>query len=471
MTAILIVEDDDSMGQMLVRALSRSGNGLGKSALAGRGPVVVQHARRAQEALAMLDRDAFDAVVTDLNMPGMDGIALSEHLAQLYPDIPVIMITAFGTLDTAIRAIRAGAYDLITKPFEVDQLEIALSRAVERRALREEVKRLRAEVRDASPLGELLGSSGPMRALFSLVERVAFSDVSVLIHGETGTGKELVARAIHQRSDRAQKPFVTVNCAAVPEALLESELFGHVKGAFTDAKTARRGLFQQAQGGTIFLDEIGDMPMALQPKLLRVLQERKVRPVGSDEEISVDVRILAATHRDLEALTEERTFREDLYYRLAVVTLPVPPLRARGNDILLLAQHYLDLAARRTKRDVHGISPEAAEKLLSYPWPGNVRELVNCIERAVTLTPFAEIAAADLPPKVREHQAKRIVLTGDGPEELVPMDEIERRYVVQVMEAVQGNKSQAASVLGWDRKRLYRKLEKYGLSEPGEGGA
>jgi two-component system response regulator HydG len=274
---------------------------------------------------------------------------------------------------------------------------------------------------------------------------------------------ERVARAIHRQSKRVGQPFVAINCSAVPESLLESELFGHVKGAFTDARGARKGLFQQANGGTLFLDEIGDMPVALQPKLLRVLQERVVRPVGSDQEFPIDVRVLAATHRELEQMVEERNFREDLYYRLNVVSVEMPPLRARGNDVLALAQHYLVEAAHRSGKSVKGISSEAAERLLAYPWPGNVRELVNCMERAVALTRYDSITVEDLPAKVRDHKRTQVVVVAENEEELVSMDEVEHRYIAKVMEAVQGNKTRAAEILGFDRKRLYRKLEKYGL--------
>ena len=457
--SVLIVDDDENMCTTLVRSLDK----LGLSAAA---------VTSAQEALVRLEAEhSFDAVVTDIQMKGMDGIALCERIAESNPELPVIVVTGFGSLEAAIRAIRAGAYDFITKPFDVDALHLTLMRAIQHRALREEVRRLRAEVRTASPSDDIVGRSPPMQRVYDLVGRVADAEVSVLITGETGTGKELVARALHRQSRRVARPFVALNCSAVPEALLESELFGHQKGAFTDARGTRKGLFQHAHGGTLFLDEIGDLPLALQPKLLRALQERTIRPVGADAEIPVDVRVVAATHRDLEQMVEDKTFREDLYYRLNVVTIDLPALRSRGNDVLALAQHYLAIASKRSQKNVVGIRPEAAERLLAYPWPGNVRELVNCIERAVALTRHDELTVEDLPPKVRDHQRRTVVLVPDRLDELVSMDEVERRYLEKVMEAVRGNKTQAAQVLGWDRKRLYRKLEKYGFLPEGSARA
>ena len=280
--------------------------------------------------------------------------------------------------------------------------------------------------------------------------------------GESGTGKELVARALHRRSKRSAGPFVAINCAAMPEQLLESELFGHTKGAFTDARSARPGLFVQAKGGTIFLDEIGDMPVGLQPKLLRALQERTVRPVGGDTETPIDVRVVAASNRDLETAIEERKFREDLYYRINVIHVELPPLRARGADVILLATHYLQHFAVQSQKDVRSLDSEAAEKLSAYAWPGNVRELANCMERAVALTRNESIGIADLPEKIRSYRTSHVLVAATDPTELVPMEEVEKRYILRVLEAVGGNKTLAAQVLGLDRKTLYRKLDRYG---------
>jgi two-component system response regulator HydG len=365
-------------------------------------------------------------------------------------------------MDAAVAAMRAGAYDFITKPAELDALDLALSRAVQHRALREEVKRLRRVVADGDGSRDALGESPEMRSLHALVARVAPVDASVVVTGETGTGKEVVARLLHSQSTRSNGPFVAINCAALPAQLLESELFGHERGAFTDAKARRTGLFVQAHGGTIFLDEIGALPLELQPKLLRALEERVVRPVGGNAEVAFDARLVAATNEDLETAIEAGRFREDLYFRLNVIHIPLPPLRVRGNDVLLLAQQFIDRYASRLGKRVGGLTSAAAEKLLAYAWPGNVRELQNCIERAVALTQYESLTVDDLPEKVRSYESARLVVDLDHPGEFVPMAEIERRYVLRVLAAVSGNKAEAARILGLDRKTLYRKLERYG---------
>jgi two-component system response regulator HydG len=302
-----------------------------------------------------------------------------------------------------------------------------------------------------------------VRRLLDLIEQVADSDATVLITGESGTGKELVAREIHQRSARGEHPFTAVNCAALPATLLESELFGHLRGAFTDAKRSRDGLFVQAAGGTVFLDEIGEMPLEMQAKLLRVLQERTVRPIGSDTEVPFNARLLTATNRDLEGEVDSKRFRNDLYYRINVVQLGVPPLRSRGNDILMLAHHFLQRYASETGKEVTGISGAAAQRLLDYDWPGNVRELENCIQRAVTLTRLSEVSVDDLPEKIRDYQSSRIVIASDNPDELFSLEEMERRYIRKVLAAVGGNKTQAARILGLDRRTLYRRIESLGI--------
>jgi len=322
------------------------------------------------------------------------------------------------------------------------------------------VTRLRNAVEASRRFEDLLGASPAMRRVYDLLDRIVDADTSVLISGESGTGKELVAQALHRRGARRDGPFVAVNCAALPEALLESELFGHTRGAFTDARAARTGLLAQATGGTLFLDEIGELPLGLQPKLLRALQERMVRPVGGDTEVPFDARLITATNRDLETAVEERRFRDDLFFRINVIQIDLPPLRARGGDVLLLAQHFVDHFARRAGKEVRGLSPPAAEALLAYAWPGNVRELQNCIERAVALTRYEQIALDDLPDKVRSYRPSYVVLAADDPSELVPMEEVERRYIQRVMHAVGGNKTLAARVLGFDRKTLYRKLDR-----------
>ena len=448
---ILIVDDDATMCEMLSGALKRRG---------------FDSAWRTSptEALTALEQEPFDIVVTDLNMKGMTGIELCQRIVQTRADVPVIVVTAFGSLETAIAAIRAGAWDYVTKPFEIDAIALALERALKHRNLSREVQELREVVKSSSRAENMIGGSGSVRKVMDLIDRVAGTEATVLVMGESGTGKELVARALHAKSNRAQGPFIAVNCAAMPHALLESELFGHSKGAFTDAKVSKPGLFSQADGGTLFLDEIGEMPLEMQPKLLRALQERCARPVGGTQEVSFDVRLVAATNRDLEQEVEERRFREDLFYRVNVVRIDVPPLRARGHDVLLLAQHFINIFGERSKKKITGLSQAAAEKLLAYDWPGNVRELENCIEASVALTRYEQIAVDDLPSKVREHKLSPLSTPSEEPMELVSMDEIERRYIARVLQAVGGNKSQAASVLGFDRRTLYRKLERYGLA-------
>jgi two-component system response regulator HydG len=446
---VLVVDDVQSMCEMLAERLPPLG-------------FEVEWHTLAAAALGALADHEFDAVVTDINMREMDGLELCSRIAAAHPDVPVIVITAFGNLEAAIAAMRAGAYDFLTKPFDIKVLALSLERAVQHRRLRAEVKRLRQRVAAAGRVGELIGTSVAMQDVHSLITRVADTDSSVLVTGETGTGKELVARALHDGSRRRSGPFVAINCAAVPDTLIESELFGHTRGAFTDARAARTGLVVQANGGTLFLDEIGELPITLQPKLLRVLQERKVRPVGGDTEIPFDVRLVAATNADLDTAVEEKRFREDLFFRINVITIALPPLRARGGDVLLLAQHFLERSAAKAGRALTGIAPEAARLLLAYPWPGNVRELQNCIERAVALARYEQMTVADLPEKIQQHRPSYVVLASDDPSELISLEEMERRYILRVMEAVAGNKTLAAQVLKMGRKTLYRKLERYG---------
>ncbi len=449
---VLVVDDDKSMADVVAARL-------------GRRDYVVTTAVKGDEAVRILTDESFDVVVTDLKMGGMSGIELAEWVATNRPDTPVIVITAFGSLESAVAAIRAGAYDFITKPFDVDALIIAIDRAVQHRALREEVKRLRREVEETRGYGELLGQSPAIENLRTLIARVAASSASVLITGESGTGKEVVARLLHRSGPRADGPFVALNCAAMPEALLESELFGHVKGAFTDAKQAHEGLLVQADKGSLFLDEVGDMPLSLQPKLLRALEDRRVRPVGGQTEVPFDARIIAATNHDLEEAVSQARFRNDLYFRLNVIQVELPPLRARGSDVLLLAQHFIRQIAGEGHKAVMGLTSAAAEKLLAYAWPGNVRELRNCIERAVTLTQHEQLTVDDLPERIRQYKGSHVILDSSDPTELVTMAELERRYIMRVLEAVSGNKTMAARILGFDRTTLYRKLEQYKLEQ------
>lgn len=445
---VMIVDDDQSMCEMLKADLERRG-------------FSVQWYTKAAEAFDELCKADFDVVLSDLKMKDMDGLQLCERIVANRPDIPVVVVTAFGSLETAIAAIRVGAYDFITKPFQVDALVLTLQRAHQLRGLREKIKFLSRAVEETQKFDELIGSSKSMKNLFELLNRIGDSEASVLVTGESGSGKELVARALHRLSRRKTGPFVALNCAAMTETLLESELFGHVKGAFTDAHTQRTGLLVEAGGGTLFLDEIGDMPLSLQPKFLRAIEERKARPVGSNEEIPFDARIVAATNKDLETAAEDGRFREDLLFRINVIRVEVPPLRSRGLDVLLLAQHFLGHFAARTCKEVSGISQAASEKLLSYHWPGNVRELRNCMERAVTLTRYEEIAVDDLPEKIKAYQVPTLSIGTADPQELVSMEQVEREYIAHVMKGVGGNKNLAARILGFDRKTLYRKLQRY----------
>lgn len=410
------------------------------------------------KALEAMARQEVDVVLTDLQMPGMSGLELCQRSAELAPDVPVIVLTAFGSLDSAIGAIRAGAFDFVSKPVELELLTRSVTRALEHRRLSDRVRTLSRQVESAQGAGELLGQSYAMKELRSQIARLAETDSTVLIRGESGSGKELVARSLHSQSARREGPMVAVNCAAVPEALLESELFGHVAGAFTGATRARRGLFLSSDGGTLFLDEVGDLPLELQPKLLRALEGRKTRPVGSDQEVGFDVRLIAATHCDLEAAVRDGEFREDLYYRLNVVELMVPPLRARGSDILLLAQSFLEQCARRFDKQISGMTETAAERLLAYDWPGNVRELENAIERAIVLARHEKLVAEDLPERIRQFRSTRLTFEGEDQDDLMPLAEVERRYIRHVLAVVGGNKTLAAKILGCDRKTLYRKL-------------
>ncbi|MBA3391478.1 MAG: sigma-54-dependent Fis family transcriptional regulator [Deltaproteobacteria bacterium] len=450
MSTVFVVDDEREMVELIALGLKK------------RGFTVIPFGS-GDAALAAIASHDVDVIITDLNMKGISGLELCQHVVADRPDIPVLMLTAFGSFETAVGAIRAGAYDFVTKPVEIEALAIAVRRAAEHRSLRGEVRRLREVVANTRGRGDLIGASPAMQQVYQLIDQVSATDATVLITGESGTGKEVVAREIHNRSKRSAGSFVAINCAAVPEPLLESELFGHAKGAFTDAKANRPGLFQQASGGTLFLDEIGEMALVLQPKLLRALQERKVRPVGADTEISTDVRLITATNRDLEEMVEDRRFREDLYYRINVIHIPLPPLRARGGDVLLLAQHMLRHYAAVFDKKVVGVSAAAAERMISYDWPGNVRELGNCLERAVALANFEEIQVDDLPEKIRSSRHRQ--LSGTELPELLTLEEIERRHVIRVLEACNGNRTDAAKMLGLDRKTLYRKLLRWGVNE------
>jgi DNA-binding NtrC family response regulator len=446
-SSVLVVDDDAAMRQMLVSLLRERG-------------LAAAEAASADLALERLREAEYGVVLSDVKMPGRSGIDLVGEVRRLRPETPVILMTAFGSIDSAVEAMRAGAYDYVTKPFEPDSVLMTIERALERRALEEENRRLRRAVDRTASFGELIGQSPAMREIFALIRRVAHGRSSVLITGESGTGKELVARTLHYHGARAEKPFIPINCTAIPEGLLESELFGHVRGAFTGAHTSKRGLFEKANGGTLFLDEIGDMGLGLQGKLLRVLQDQEIRPVGSTQAVKVDVRIVAATNRDLEAEIAAGRFREDLYYRLAVIPIHLPPLRERPEDVPPLVDAFVRKHAGGARRV---LTPAALERLASLPWRGNARELENAIERALALCDAEEIGPADLPlgPAGAEapvdgaeailHEAAAAQLT---------LREVEERYIDQILRSTGGNKVRAAAILGIDRKTLYRRAER-----------
>ncbi len=445
---IVIIEDDQEMCDMLSAGLSRR-------------DFVVTTYTSGREGLAAVDRYNTDVVLADINLPDMNGLDICQEIVANMRDIPVIVMTAFGSMDTAISAIRAGAYDFVTKPLDLDILALSLERAARYRELQRTVQLLSQKAESPKIFDNLVGESSVMEDLFSQLQRIADSEASLLITGESGSGKELVARAVHHHSRRSQQPLITINCAAMPGQLLESELFGHRKGAFTSASRNTKGLFLEADGGTLFLDEVGEIPLDLQPKLLRALEERYVRPVGGTTEQHFNVRIIAATNRDLESAIEDGLFREDLFYRLNVIHVHMPPLRARGGDILVLANRFVTQFSKRQNKAVTGISESAAEKLLNYSWPGNVRELRNAMEHAVALTLYDKIVLEDLPEKIRMSVQDHFLFSSRDPMELITLEEMERKYIMYVLENTQGNRTMAARIMGMDRKTLYRKLQRY----------
>ena len=451
--SILVVEDDEAMRDLLREELEDAG-------------FEVKATGSAAAGLEIARADRFDLIITDLRMPEMDGFDLIRGVMALPEPPHVVMITAFGSIETAIRAVKLGAYDYITKPFEIEELLLVTDKALGERSLRFRVARLQREVEDKFGLGNIIANSQSMRDVVSLVRRIAASTASVLVTGESGTGKELIARAIHYNSHRANAAFVGVNLAAVPEGLIESELFGHKKGAFTDARADKPGLFDEADGGTIFLDEIGELALPLQAKLLRVLQEHEVRPLGATKNQRVDVRVVAATNRNLESMLADGSFREDLYYRLNVIHIDLPPLRSRPEDIVPLALHVLEqLGSRQTPKRRMRLAPEAQHLLLAYNWPGNVRELMNVLERGVALCQGELISDEDLPPQVREKRPSDFL--GTAVARRMTLADLEREFIERVLEDEAGNKTRAAQRLGLDRKTLYRKLDEYAKSAGG----
>jgi two-component system response regulator AtoC len=440
---ILVVDDDQSSRDLLARILTSAGHRV--TALSD-----------GREAVAALDAGEHpDLVVSDIRMAEMDGLQVIDAFRERAPDTPVILVTAFGNIDGAVEAIRRGAADYLSKPYDVDAIQIVVARALQHRELAMENRALRRGLRDRYRLDNVVGRSEAMLQVYKTAARVASTDATVLIQGESGTGKELVARAIHTASPRASGPFVAVDCGAIAEGVLESELFGHARGAFTGAQAARRGLFEEAHHGTLFLDEIGDIGQNLQARLLRALQEGTIRRVGTNEPIAVDVRIVAATNRDMEAAVKQGSFRADLYYRLHVVSIRIPPLRERREDIPLLAEHF---AQKHGRAEGSAISPEAREILLAHDWPGNVRELENVIARALALNPSGVVVPEDLPEAIRAAIPAPAKAPLPDVSDRPSLAELERRYASQVLQETGGNKTRAAEVLGIDRKTLYRIL-------------
>lgn len=449
----ILVVDDDSGHRMTLQTITRSWG------------YVVDGTDDGAKAVDMVRERPFDLILMDVRMAEMSGIEALKLIREYNPAIPVLIITAYSSVESAVEALKAGAYDYLTKPLDFDALRIAMERALEHTRLKAENQALKERLGSDFDLSNIIGRSPPMKELMEMVAMIAPSEATVLIVGESGTGKELIARSIHLNSRRKEHPLVIVNCAALTETLLESELFGHEKGSFTGADRRREGRFMQANRGTIFLDEIGEMSPMMQAKLLRVIQEREIQRVGSDQTITVDVRILAATNRDLKEAVASGKFREDLYYRLNVVTLRVPPLRERVDDIPLLAQHFLQKYAEKNRKQVKGFSPLAMDMLLKYTWPGNVRELENAVERAVILLPGEYVSERELPLGITQSYPGDKGLASPGGEltQFQPLEEMERKAILAALEETGGNKSEAARKLGITRRTLYNKLQKFGI--------
>jgi Response regulator containing CheY-like receiver, AAA-type ATPase, and DNA-binding domains len=444
---ILIVEDEELMRAILRELLEAEG-------------YRVFSADSAETALEIFSREDVTLILTDIKMRGMDGLELLDRVKTIDEDALVIIMTAYSSVDSAIAALRKGAYDYITKPFVNEDLLQTVKNAVRQRELFRENRVLRRELDRHYSFSEIIGTSESLQNVFRLIEKVSATNVNILIQGESGTGKELVARAIHHHSPRASQPFIAVNCGALPETLLESELFGHTKGAFTDAKTDKKGLFRSADGGTLFLDEIGEIPLPLQVKLLRALQEHEVTPVGSSTPVKFDARIIAATNRNLEEEVAAGKFREDLFYRLNVIEIYLPPLRERREDIPLLAKHFAQKIAREQNAPEKSISREAMSALAAYNWQGNIRELQNAVERAFILSSGDEIEAENLPPKILAASRNAFEMR-DAAGFRPTLEEIERRYILEVLKSVNDDKTEAANILGIDLSTLYRKLKRY----------
>ena len=453
MANILIVDDEQSYRQLLTLVFEEQGNKI-RTAMNGR------------QALASLAAEPADIVISDVKMPDMDGIEMLRAVRETQPDLGVILMTAFASVETAREAFKLGADDFIQKPFDVEELKLIVRKTLEKQALIDENRAFKRAQREKGSVKNIVGNSPKMHAIYQMIETVAEVQSTVLVYGESGTGKELVARAIHDLGPRAEKPFISINCGAFTETLLESELFGYVKGAFTGANTNRKGLFEAADGGTIFLDEIGEMSPAMQVKLLRVLQERRVRPVGGHDELSIDARVIAATNRDLKKMSEEGTFREDLFYRISVIPIALPPLREKPEDIPELIEHFIKKFCDQAGKSVT-ISPKAAQLLEAYAWHGNVRELEHTIERAVALERSTEIQPEQLPDHITNYNPQRIRSEFDLPETGINLtshlENLEKTYVVEALRATAGNQTKAADLLQMPVRSLRHLLDKHSI--------
>ena len=453
MPNILIVDDEQSYRQLLSLVFEEQGNSI-RTAMNGR------------QALDLLQAEPADVIISDVKMPDMDGIEMLRAVRETLPDVGVILMTAFASVETAREAFKLGADDFIQKPFDVEELKLIVRKTLEKQALIDENRAFKRAQRERGSIKNIVGTSAKMNAIFQMIETVAEVQSTILLTGESGTGKELVARAIHDLSPRAEKPFISINCGAFTETLLESELFGYIKGAFTGANTNRKGLFEAAHGGTIFLDEIGEMSSAMQVKLLRVLQERRVRPVGAHDEMSFDARVIAATNRDLKQMCEDGTFREDLFYRISVIPIHLPPLRERTEDIADLIEHFVKKFCNQAGKSLT-ISPKAIQLLENYAWHGNVRELEHTIERAVALERSGEIQPEQLPDHITNYNPQRISAEFDLPESginlLTHLENLEKTYVVEALRTTAGNQTKAAELLQMPVRSLRHLLDKHNV--------
>jgi len=452
MANILVVDDSESIRDVLSHVLTRNGH---HTALAASG----------EEAIVLMQEDMFDIAIVDIRMDGVNGLDLLKVVKDISPDTEAITITGYATVDTAVEAMKLGAYDFVTKPVSMEQLLLLIDKALDKRELADSAKAIKPQVEEEHRFTSIIGNTSAMLRVFALMERVCRVDSAVLITGESGTGKELVARTIHINSSRRQRPFVPVNCAALPEDIQESELFGHAKGAFTDAISSKKGLFEEAHGGTVFLDEIADASLPTQAKLLRFLEDGEIRRVGENTPAHVDVRLIAATSKDISEAVKEKTFREDLYYRIDVIKMHLPALRERKDDIPLLAQHFVEEYARHAGKNIHGISQEVLSLLMAYDWPGNVRELQNAIEHAVALTRDDTISPSSLPSHIRVGSYD---ISVQSPRQRMSLYELKKAYTLQMLEEYSWNCAKAAAALGVGRATIYRKLKEYGFTHPSQ---